>query len=77
MAAHTVKPVSGSIKQPTCIKQPEESCPKIHRPIYLNCIKQPPAWLLKTGLTVIVRINSGCACMSAINCGCECISGDQ
>ena len=33
-----------SIKQPTCIKQPEESCPKIHRLVYLNCIKQPPAF---------------------------------
>ena len=42
----TVKPVLvvTSIKQPTCIKQPEESCPKIHRHIYLNCIKQPPAF---------------------------------
>ena len=42
----TVKPVLvvTSIKQPTCIKQPEESCPKIHIPIYLNCIKQPPAF---------------------------------
>ena len=32
----TVKPVLvvTSIKQPTCIKQPEESCPKIHRLIY-------------------------------------------
>ena len=41
-----VKPVLvvTSIKQPTCIKQPEESCPKIHRLIYLNCIKQPPAF---------------------------------
>ena len=38
---HTVKPVLvvTSIKQPTCIKQPEESCPKIHILIYLNCIK--------------------------------------
>ena len=44
--AVTVKPVLvvTSIKQPTCIKQPEESCPKIHIPIYLNCIKQPPAF---------------------------------
>ena len=33
-----------SIKQPTCIKQPEEGCPKIHELIYLNCIKQPPAF---------------------------------
>ena len=43
---YTVKPVLvvTSIKQPTCIKQPEESCPKIHIPIYLNCIKQPPAF---------------------------------
>ena len=43
---YTVKPVLvvTSIKQPTCIKQPEESCPKIHRLIYLNCIKQPPAF---------------------------------
>ena len=43
---NTVKPVLvvTSIKQPTCIKQPEESCPKIHIPIYLNCIKQPPAF---------------------------------
>ena len=42
----TVKPVLvvTSIKQPTCIKQPEESCPKIQRHIYLNCIKQPPAF---------------------------------
>ena len=24
-----------------------------------------------------VRINSGCACMSAISCGCVCMSGDQ
>ena len=42
----TVKPVLvvTSIKQPTCIKQPEESCPKIHRLTYLNCIKQPPAF---------------------------------
>ena len=42
----TVKPVLvvTSIKQPTCIKQPEESCPEIHIPIYLNCIKQPPAF---------------------------------
>ena len=44
--SNTVKPVLvvTSIKQPTCIKQPEESCPKIHRLIYLNCIKQPPAF---------------------------------
>ena len=44
--SNTVKPVLvvTSIKQPTCIKQPEESCPKIHIPIYLNCIKQPPAF---------------------------------
>ena len=43
---YTVKPVLvvTSIKQPTCIKQPEESCPKIRRLIYLNCIKQPPAF---------------------------------
>ena len=42
----TVKPVLvvTSIKQPTCIKQPEKSCPKIHIPIYLNCIEQPPAF---------------------------------
>ena len=42
----TVKPVLvvTSFKQPTCIKQPEESCPKIQRHIYLNCIKQPPAF---------------------------------
>ena len=42
----TVKPVLvvTSIKQPTCIKQPEESRPEIHRLIYLNCIKQPPAF---------------------------------
>ena len=42
----TVKPVLvvTSIKQPTCIKQPEESCPKICRLTYLNCIKQPPAF---------------------------------
>ena len=42
----TVEPVLvvTSIKQPTCIKQPEESCPKIHRLVYLNCIKQPPAF---------------------------------
>ena len=33
-----------SIQQPICIKQPEESCPKHHRLIYLNCIKQPPAF---------------------------------
>ena len=26
---------------------------------------------------IIVRINSGCACMSAINCDCVCMSGDQ
>ena len=33
---YTVKPVLvvTSIKQPTCIKQPEKSCPKIHIPIY-------------------------------------------
>ena len=33
--AYTVKPVLvvTSIKQPTCIKQPEEGCPKIHRHI--------------------------------------------
>ena len=33
---NTVKPVLvvTSIKQPTCIKQPEESCPKIHRHIF-------------------------------------------
>ena len=44
--ANTVKPVLvvTSIKQPTCIKQPEESCPKIRRLTYLNCIKQPPAF---------------------------------
>ena len=44
--SNTVKPVLvvTSIKQPTCIKQPEESCPKIHRLIYLKCIKQPPAF---------------------------------
>ena len=44
--SNTVKPVLvvTSIKQPTCIKQPEESCPKIHILIYLNCIKQPPAF---------------------------------
>ena len=32
----TVKPVLvvTSIKQPTCIKQPEESCPEIHRHIF-------------------------------------------
>ena len=43
---NTVKPVLvvTSIKQPTCIKQPEGSCPKIHILIYLNCIKQPPAF---------------------------------
>ena len=43
---NTVKPVLvvTSIKQPTCIKQPEERCPKIHILIYLNCIKQPPAF---------------------------------
>ena len=43
---YTVKPVLvvTSIKQPTCIKEPEESCPKIHIPTYLNCIKQPPAF---------------------------------
>ena len=43
---NTVKPVLvvTSIKQPTCIKQPEESCPKVHRLIYLNCIKQLPAF---------------------------------
>ena len=43
---YTVKPVLvvTSIKQPTCIKQPEESCPEIHRLLYLNCIKQPPAF---------------------------------
>ena len=43
---NTVKPVLvvTSIKQPTCIKQPEKSCSKIHIPIYLNCIKQPPAF---------------------------------
>ena len=43
---NTVKPllVVTSIKQPTCIKQPEEGCPKIHKLIYLNCIKQPPAF---------------------------------
>ena len=43
---YTVKPVLvvTTIKQPTCIKQPEEICPKIHRLIYLNCIKQPPAF---------------------------------
>ena len=28
-------------------------------------------------LRIVVRINSGCACMSAINCGCVCMSGDQ
>ena len=41
-----VKPVLvvTSIKQPTYIKQPEDGCPKIHRLIYLNCIKQPPAF---------------------------------
>ena len=33
---NTVKPVLvvTSIKQPTCIKQPEERCPKIHRHIF-------------------------------------------
>ena len=33
---YTVKPVLvvTSIKQPTCIKQPEESCPKIHGHIF-------------------------------------------
>ena len=46
VSSYTVKPVLvvTSIKQPTCIKQPEESCPKIHRLLYLNCIKQPPAF---------------------------------
>ena len=36
ICAYTVKPVLvvTSIKQPTCIKQPEESCPKIHRHIF-------------------------------------------
>ena len=44
----TVKPVLvvTSIKQPTCIKQPEESCPKIHRHIFelyyaATCFQQP------------------------------------
>ena len=46
LITYTVKPVLvvTSIKQPTCIKQPEEGCPKIHRHIYLNCIKQPPVF---------------------------------
>ena len=46
LEGNTVKPVLvvTSIKQPTCIKQPEESSPKTHRLVYLNCIKQPPAF---------------------------------
>ena len=46
--ASTVEPVLvvTSIKQPTCIKQPEESCPKIHihiSELYLaaTCLQQP------------------------------------
>ena len=36
LKVNTVKPVLvvTSIKQPTCIKQPEESCPEIHTYIF-------------------------------------------
>ena len=60
---HTVKPVLAvtSIKQPTCLEQPNKMFPNVNFVLIFTSVKQPPAlssfcaslaWLLNTGLTV-------------------------
>jgi len=58
----TVKPVLAvtSIKQPTCLKQPNTMFPIVKFVLIFTSVKQPPALsshLLNTGLTVAVIID--------------------